>query len=93
MVYFASMMNIIQAKGKHAVNHVHNAKLVTEKYNFSVKFLTEAAWNCQKQSGRFEFDVWNSSVFFYVDRIMFSKDLQDNLALTLTKLNLGSKRR
>ncbi|KAI9619408.1 hypothetical protein H4Q26_014170, partial [Puccinia striiformis f. sp. tritici PST-130] len=54
------MMNIIQAKGKHAVNHVHNAKLVTEKYNFSVKFLTEAAWNCQKQSGKFEFDVWNS---------------------------------
>ncbi|KNE89523.1 hypothetical protein, variant [Puccinia striiformis f. sp. tritici PST-78] len=68
------MMNIIQAKGKHAVNHVHNAKLVTEKYNFSVKFLTEAAWNCQKQSGKFEFDVWNST-----DPIRFDDKCSFNL--------------
>ncbi|KAH9466726.1 hypothetical protein MJO28_000680 [Puccinia striiformis f. sp. tritici] len=68
------MMNIIQAKGKHAVNHVHNAKLVTEKYNFSVKFLTEAAWNCQKQSGKFEFDVWNST-----DPIKFDDQCSFNL--------------
>ncbi|KAI7958599.1 hypothetical protein MJO29_006816 [Puccinia striiformis f. sp. tritici] len=68
------MMNIIQAKGKHAVNHVHNAKLVTEKYNFSVKFLTEAAWNCQKQSGKFEFDVWNST-----DPIRFDDQCSFNL--------------
>jgi hypothetical protein len=71
------MMNIVQAKGKHTLAKVHNAILVTEKYNFSVKALTEAAWNCQKQSGRFEFDVWNSSVyFFYVHRIMLSKELR-----------------
>ena len=60
------MMNIVQVKGKHVIKKVHNAKLVTEKYNFSVKSLTEAAWNCQKQSGKFEFDVWNSCVVFII---------------------------
>ncbi|KAI9602033.1 hypothetical protein KEM48_000978 [Puccinia striiformis f. sp. tritici PST-130] len=74
IVVLITMMNIIQAKGKHAVNHVHNAKLVTEKYNFSVKFLTEAAWNCQKQSGKFEFDVWNST-----DPIKFDDQCSFNL--------------
>ncbi|KAA1090342.1 hypothetical protein PGTUg99_003369 [Puccinia graminis f. sp. tritici] len=68
------MMNIIQAKGKHAINKVHNAKLVTVKYNFSVKSLTEAAWNCQKQSGKFEFDVWNST-----DPVKFDDQCSFNL--------------
>lgn len=55
------MMNIIRAKGDHAVNKVHNARLVSEKYNFGVQFLTESAWRCQEQSGKFGFDVWNAT--------------------------------
>ncbi|CAH7671145.1 hypothetical protein BY996DRAFT_4579058 [Phakopsora pachyrhizi] len=43
------MMNIIQAKGNHALNKVHNAWLVEERYNFTAGFLTQAALNCQKQ--------------------------------------------
>ncbi|KAG0139448.1 hypothetical protein CROQUDRAFT_54700 [Cronartium quercuum f. sp. fusiforme G11] len=54
------MMNIIQADGKHAVNKIHNARLVQKKYGFSIGYLTEAAWECQKKSGKFEFDVWNA---------------------------------
>lgn len=54
------MMNIVQAKGKHTINKIHNADLVHRKYNFSIEFLTQAAWECQKKSGKFEYDVWNA---------------------------------
>ncbi|KAA1122651.1 hypothetical protein PGTUg99_004954 [Puccinia graminis f. sp. tritici] len=40
----------------------------------SVKSLTEAAWNCQKQSGKFEFDVWNST-----DPVKFDDQCSFNL--------------
>lgn len=59
------MMNIVQAKGKHTINKIHNADLVHRKYNFSIEFLTQAAWECQKKSGKFEFDVWNACVSSY----------------------------
>ncbi|EGG07388.1 uncharacterized protein MELLADRAFT_116320 [Melampsora larici-populina 98AG31] len=54
------MMNIIQADGKKSVKKIFNAHLVEQKYNFSIGYLTQAAWECQKKSGKFEFDVWNA---------------------------------
>lgn len=62
-------MNIVRVGASdHLINHVHNGKLVLEKYNFTTGFLTERAWKCQKQSHEFEFDVWNS----FVNQISFS---------------------
>ncbi|MBW0470301.1 hypothetical protein O181_010016 [Austropuccinia psidii MF-1] len=55
------MMNIVQAKGKHTINHVHNGELVLKKYNFTAEFLTKSAWECQKRTGRIAFDVWNAT--------------------------------
>ncbi|KAG0139254.1 hypothetical protein CROQUDRAFT_726637 [Cronartium quercuum f. sp. fusiforme G11] len=62
------MMNIVKVgEGDKLINKVYNGKLVLDKYNFTSQFLIERAWNCQKQSNEFEFDVWNSSTPIKID--------------------------
>ncbi|KAG0152015.1 hypothetical protein CROQUDRAFT_667676 [Cronartium quercuum f. sp. fusiforme G11] len=45
------MMNVIQAKGKHARSKIFGGHRVLEKYNFTAEFLTTTAWECQQKVG------------------------------------------
>ncbi|CAH7677629.1 hypothetical protein BY996DRAFT_4599267 [Phakopsora pachyrhizi] len=42
------MMNIVQAHGSKTVMKFFGGEKITAKYNFTVGYLTEAAWNCQQ---------------------------------------------
>ncbi|POW20101.1 hypothetical protein PSHT_03895 [Puccinia striiformis] len=45
------MMNIIRAEGDKVVNKTPNARLLQSKYGYSVQYLTNLAWECQKKYG------------------------------------------
>ncbi|KAA1136583.1 hypothetical protein PGTUg99_035851 [Puccinia graminis f. sp. tritici] len=45
------MMNIVRAEGNKVVNKTPNARLLQSKYGYSVQYLTNLAWECQKKYG------------------------------------------
>ncbi|KNZ53599.1 hypothetical protein VP01_3191g2 [Puccinia sorghi] len=45
------MMNIIRAEGNKVVNKTPNAHLLQSKYGYSVEYLANLAWDCQKKYG------------------------------------------
>ncbi|PLW04700.1 hypothetical protein PCASD_15200 [Puccinia coronata f. sp. avenae] len=45
------MMNIVRAEGNKVVNKTPNARLLQSKYGYSVEYLANLAWDCQKKYG------------------------------------------
>lgn len=45
------MMNIIRAEFNKAINKIPNAGLLKTKYGYSVEYLANLAWDCQKKYG------------------------------------------
>ncbi|WAQ83143.1 hypothetical protein PtA15_3A510 [Puccinia triticina] len=45
------MMNIVRAEGDKVVNKTPNARLLQSKYGYSVQYLANLAWDCQKKYG------------------------------------------
>ncbi|EGG01835.1 uncharacterized protein MELLADRAFT_110698 [Melampsora larici-populina 98AG31] len=54
------MMNIVQADGNQEIRKVHNAHLISQKYNLSVGYLTQVAWECYKSGKQSDYGSWES---------------------------------
>jgi hypothetical protein len=55
------MMNIVKAKKNKTHRKIHGAPLIESKYGFTVEFLTNAAWTCQKKYGVYEHDPYTNA--------------------------------
>ncbi|MBW0508119.1 hypothetical protein O181_047834, partial [Austropuccinia psidii MF-1] len=60
---YGVMMNIVQARGSKTIMKFRGSAKITQKYNFSVEFLTESAWKCQSKYKIYDYNPYQNSTF------------------------------